>query len=272
MKRRRSESKEKAPFPLAAMLPEMQAEVLTHLSLRDLFLGTCLASKTLHALTHKEVKRRLLLLHGGVQALPAEELPADCGWGAYPGNMIVDDRHWLSLRRRFLASLSWRSRCHWQRLARQCEWIHTLWIAQSCMITSKFLETPGHDDQIRVYSPTGQQYWLLKKDSSRTVLAVASPGLPQQHGRVSAAVFAVNDAQENVRSWNELSDVDDALKAEGLEEAVEELTKAMDNLFHVSFMELDMDLMIGYNGWHMGRPTLWQFVPIPGHSSLQRDG
>jgi hypothetical protein len=265
MKRRQSSeppNKKAAPacFPLAAMLPEMQAEVLTHLSLQDLFSGTSLVSRTLHALTHKEVQRRLA--HEVFRDLP-REVGSGSGWDRYFAGTgrFFDDRCWVRLRRQLIASVSWRSRESWQRLSLQCFWIRTLWLAQAVMIHATFLEGVGKV-RLRAFCGT-REYWYIEKDSREfgALVAVGSPALRRQYRRVDNALRRINHIFEDVRYWRETSDIDDDCRAEGMDEAAGRLSAAFDNLFQASFMELDLGLTLSCNGWHMGRSTLWQVVP-----------
>jgi hypothetical protein len=261
MKRRRSENKTKAPFPLAEMLPEMQAEILTHLALQDLFGGTCLVSKTLHALTHKEVQRRLK--HDVFRGLPLHELGSGSGWNEYDPSRFIFDEEWSKIRRNLVASVSWRSRCDWRRSSFQCDGIHTLWLAQATMIQDIFFRTAGHG-VLRAFSParhglyltsTRSQYWYLARGFSNSyLLVVSSPGMYREHRAVSDALRAVNSAHKKFSlAANDPGDV-----------LLERLTKALDNLFHASFMELDLDLTLSYDGWQMGRSTLWRMAPEQG--------
>jgi hypothetical protein len=238
----------------------MQAEVLTHLSLQDLFSGTCLVSKTLHALTHKEVQRRLK--HDVFRALPPSYPGPGSGWDEYmPSTSIFDDK-WIKIRRNLLASASWRSRCDWRRSSLQCDWVYTLWLAQATMIQDIFFEADnGQGGVIRAFSParhgTTGHWYLIERNATGDMSAVPSPGLPQHYHRVFDALRALNGAFLNLQCCLVSDD-------EAVSMAIGRVVKAVDNLFHVSFMDLDLDLTLSYDGWQMGRATLWRMVPEQG--------
>jgi hypothetical protein len=254
MKRRRSSAALNpmpSHFPLAELTPEMQATVLTHLPLLDLLQGVARTSRTLCELAQTELRHRLCrdvfdrvtpaLLAVMKTTAKKEEEP----WVPLLCNLVeMGGRYFFA-------------QCDSSGTLAKITWMgHAWWLTGATRLVNDLIGQPG-PATIRAFSPARHAlnnsrtrpvawYWSLKKNlvDDFDILALGSPNLRQQHRRISDALRAVNRASDGLNAGTD-----------EIESAAAELATALENLLHVSLIDLGYDLTLQYGGGLMGYAT-----------------
>ena len=237
MKRRRSLTP--SPFPLTALIPEMQAAVLTHLPLQDLLQGAALTNRTLCELEQIELRQRLcrdvfVPLPPCLAALArqiAEEFPAE--ERAFFLHLMIEGARGCG-HARLAASLAYK-------------W----WMSGATMALTDLLDSREGPVVLRAFSPHTHGlnatrtrphawHWSLRlfgaEEPGRVgmavpIVALATVPTVRQYGRVHYALRAVNRAIT-------------LLDAVLTKDAYNALGAALDRLLYVSFLDLGLDLAL----------------------------